>query len=81
MANPYLAYALLIHAGLDGIRRNLSAPLPVNENLYTAPESLTSTLELTGGRLEIDYDIEINHMLAGQSLFRIDVRENTPVKS
>ena len=40
-----------------------------------------STLELTGGRLEIDYDIEINHMLAGQSLFRIDVRENTPVKS
>ena len=42
---------------------------------------LKSTLELTGGRLEIDYDIEINHMLAGQSLFRIDVRENTPVKS
>ena len=42
---------------------------------------LNSTLELTGGRLEIDYDIEINHMLAGQSLFRIDVRENTPVKS
>lgn len=51
MANPYLAYALLIHAGLDGIRRNLSAPLPVNENLYTAPESLTSTLEQLPGSL------------------------------
>ena len=51
MANPYLAYALLIYAGLDGIRRNLSAPLPVNENLYTAPESLTSTLEQLPGSL------------------------------
>lgn len=36
---------------------------------------LNSTLTNAGGKLEIDYDIEINHMLAGQSLFRIDVRE------
>ena len=52
MANPYLAYALLIHAGLDGIRAGLSAPLPVNENLYTAPESLTSQLERLPDSLE-----------------------------
>lgn len=52
MANPYLAYALLIHAGLDGIRTGLSAPLPVNENLYTAPESLTSHLERLPDSLE-----------------------------
>ena len=52
MANPYLAYALLIHAGLDGIRRNLSAPQPVNENLYTAAESLTSRLEKLPESLE-----------------------------
>lgn len=45
-ANPYLAYALLIYAGLDGIRRGLAAPAPVNENLYTAPESVTSSLEM-----------------------------------
>ena len=43
MANPYLAYALLIHAGLDGIRKGMTPPPPVNENLYTAPESLTHT--------------------------------------
>ena len=52
MANPYLAFALLIHAGLDGIRRNLSAPLPVNENLYTADETLTSKLERLPSSLE-----------------------------
>lgn len=42
---------------------------------------LSSTLSAAGGKIEIDYDIEINHMLAGTSLFRIDVRENSPVKS
>ena len=52
MANPYLAYALLIHAGLDGIRRDLRSPQPVNENLYTAPESLTSQLEQLPSSLE-----------------------------
>lgn len=52
MVNPYLAYALLIHAGLDGIRRNLSAPQPVNENLYTADASLTSRLEQLPSTLE-----------------------------
>ena len=52
MANPYLAYALLIHAGLDGIRRNLHSPQPVNENLYTAPESVTSKLEQLPASLE-----------------------------
>lgn len=42
---------------------------------------LNSTLGRNGGKLEINYDIEINHTLAGQSLFRIDVRESSPVKS
>ena len=60
MANPYLAYALLIHAGLDGIRRNLSAPQPVNENLYTAAESLTSQLEKLPESLEQAREIARN---------------------
>ena len=42
---------------------------------------LRSTLDQNGGKLEINYDIEINHTLAGQSLIRIDVRESSPVKS
>ena len=44
-ANPYLAYALLIHAGLDGIQKGMLPPQPINENLYTAPRSLTAALE------------------------------------
>lgn len=33
-ANPYLLTAAVIYAGLDGIRRKLTVPAPVNENLY-----------------------------------------------
>lgn len=35
-----------------------------------------NTLGMSGGDLEIDYAIEIDHALAGQSLFRIHVRED-----
>lgn len=44
-ANPYLCYALLIYAGLDGIRRNLKAPKPLDVNLYTADDTLLSSLQ------------------------------------
>lgn len=37
---------------------------------------LSSSLTMEGGKLDIDYDIEIDHRLAGQNLFRIDVRES-----
>ena len=40
--NPYLAFALLIYAGLDGIRCRLPLPAPADVNLFTAPESVTS---------------------------------------
>lgn len=45
MANPYLAYALLIYAGLDGIEKDMIPPEPVNENLYTAGPEITSALQ------------------------------------
>ena len=32
--NPYLAMAVLLAAGLDGIRNNEKAPAPVDENIY-----------------------------------------------
>jgi glutamine synthetase len=38
-ANPYLAFALLINAGLDGIDKNLELSEPVNINLYKASEA------------------------------------------
>jgi len=36
--NPYLAFAALIHAGLDGIERGLECDDPVRENIYDFDE-------------------------------------------
>jgi glutamine synthetase len=36
--NPYLALAVMLHAGLDGIERGLEAPPPVRENIYEFDE-------------------------------------------
>jgi len=36
--NPYLAFAALIHAGLDGIERELDCDDPVRENIYEFDE-------------------------------------------
>lgn len=36
--NPYLAFAVMLATGLDGIRRRLALPEPVEENLYTFDE-------------------------------------------
>ena len=38
--NPYLAYALLIYAGLDGIQNKLDLPPVSDVNLYTADERI-----------------------------------------
>ena len=35
-ANPYIAFTLLIHAGLDGLRRSLPLPPSADFNLYEA---------------------------------------------
>ncbi len=37
-ANPYLAIALMLRAGLDGIERKLTLPIPVNRNIYVMNE-------------------------------------------
>ncbi len=43
--NPYIAYALLIYAGLDGIKRGLTPTSPIDLNLYTAPAEITDSLQ------------------------------------
>ena len=44
-ANPYLAYALLIYAGIDGIINNMKPSAPVNENLYLSNEDTVRKLD------------------------------------
>ncbi|ESS06627.1 MAG: L-glutamine synthetase [uncultured archaeon A07HB70] len=36
--NPYLAFAALIHAGLDGVERGIDCPDPIRENIYEFDE-------------------------------------------
>ena len=48
-ANPYIAFALIIRAGLYGIRNGLKLPSPVDINLFRAdPEVLSKLAELPG---------------------------------
>lgn len=51
-ANPYLAFALLIYAGLDGIEKNMVRENPVDENLYTISDSIKAGLKKLPQSLE-----------------------------
>jgi glutamine synthetase len=37
--NPYLAFAVMLRAGLDGVQRKLEAPAPVDINIYDMSEA------------------------------------------
>lgn len=43
-ANPYLAFALLIYAGLYGIENNLALPESTDLNLYDSPSEITNNI-------------------------------------
>ena len=38
-ANPYLAFAIMLAAGLEGIEKNMTPPAPVEENIYEFSEA------------------------------------------
>lgn len=44
MANPYLTYALLIYAGMEGVISNKELIAPCNINLYNAKKEITEKL-------------------------------------
>ena len=45
LCNPYLAFALLIYAGLDGIRRALPLPAAADINFFTASQQVKERFE------------------------------------
>ncbi len=62
-ANPYLAFAVMLAAGLDGIERNLSLPEPSEESLYSvSDEALRSRnvgmLPMTLGEAIIELELD-----------------------
>jgi glutamine synthetase len=46
-ANPYLALAVLLECGLDGITRQLEAPAPVENNIYMMTEDERKAVGIT----------------------------------
>jgi glutamine synthetase len=61
--NPYLAFAAMMMAGLDGIKNKIEPPAPIDKDLYELPPEeakdipqVPSSLEAVMNRLEADHD-------------------------
>ena len=54
--NPYLTFALIISAGLDGIEKKTELPPSVNVDLFTASEAVTKNLDKLPGSLKAAMD-------------------------
>jgi glutamine synthetase len=59
-ANPYLAYTAALAAGLDGIRRELEPPAPLEGMIYDLPE------EQLGDPLPTSFDAALAALAADQ---------------
>lgn len=79
-ANPYLAFAVMLAAGLDGIRRQLEPPPPVEEDVYHFNDSrlrelgiatLPGTLEEALNELERD---EVIQQALGEHAYKAFMR-------
>jgi len=68
-ANPYLAFALMIWAALDGIKEHLPLPDPCDLNLYKADQRTLSRFESLPGNYDSAWDA------ANESAF---IREHIP---
>ena len=58
-ANPYLTFALLIYAGLDGLGRRLQLPKPSNLNLYKADAETLSRYQKLPQDLDSAYNLAL----------------------
>ena len=80
--NPYLAYAGMLMAGIDGIERGLHATKlglgPLNENLYSIPADTRAHLEAAPVNLEdaLTYLEEDHDYLLNGGVFSADQIEN-----
>ena len=60
--NPYLAFAAMLMAGLDGILNRIEPPLPIDKNLYQlSPEEREGIAEIPGSLDEAISALEADH--------------------
>src|SRR5215207_2527722 len=50
-ANPYLAFAAMLMAGLDGVQRKLEPPAPIDEDLYELHDERKASIKTVPGSL------------------------------
>jgi glutamine synthetase len=60
--NPYLAFSAMLMAGLDGIKRKIEPPKPIDEDLYELHDERKSTIKMVPGSLSEALDaLENDH--------------------
>ena len=75
--NPYLAFAAMLMAGLDGINNRIDPGTPIDKNLYDLPPAEAKQVKSTPGSLDQALDaLESDHafLLRGE-VFTKDVIE------
>jgi len=61
--NPYLAFAAMLQAGIDGIKNKIEPPEPVDKDLYDLPpEEQASVKQVPGSLEEVLNELEKDHM-------------------
>ncbi|MCL2534855.1 MAG: type I glutamate--ammonia ligase, partial [Nocardiaceae bacterium] len=60
--NPYLAFAAMLMAGLDGIKNKIEPPEPVDKDLYELPPDEAAAIPQVPGSLdEVLASLESDH--------------------
>ena len=75
--NPYLAFSAMLMAGLDGVKRKIEPPKPIDEDLYELHDERKASIKMVPGSLsEALTALEQDHafLLAGD-VFTPDVIE------
>jgi len=55
-ANPYLAFAAMLMAGLDGVRKKTEPPAPLDDNIYNLSKEKAAQIKSMPGSLEESLD-------------------------
>lgn len=73
--NPYLAFAAMSMAGLDGIRNKIEPPEPIDKDLYELPSEIARDVQIMPPTLEEVLDeLETDHdFLTAGGVFTPDV--------
>jgi glutamine synthetase len=76
-SNPYLAFAAMLMAGIDGIKNRIEPPAPVDKDLYELPpEEHASIAQVPGSLPEVLNALEADHdYLSEGNVFTPDLIE------